>query len=84
MFALLFFPANTCTSGVFKKNLLQFEVKRLCLMLILEIFVVVFGLQFIKQPYGICTKYTITCSNIIAMDHHAYLGILFPEDTFFF
>jgi len=53
-------------------------------MLILEIFVVVFGLQFIKQPYGICTKYTITCSNIIAMDHHAYLGILFPEDTFFF
>lgn len=52
-------------------------------MLILEIFVVVFVLESIKQPYDICTKYTITCSKIIVTDHHAYLWVLFPEDFFF-
>lgn len=83
MFAPLFFPADICTCGVFKKNLLQFEVKSLCLMLTLEIFVAVFVLQFIKQPYDICTKCIITCSKIVGMDHDAYFLILCPGDIFF-
>lgn len=48
-----------------------------CLTLILEIFVVVFGLQFVKIPYDVCTK-----CKIITIDHHttfrfSFLGIFF-------
>lgn len=79
----LFSSLQTYTYLECLKNLLQFEVKRLCLMLILEIFVVVFGLQFIKQPYDICNKCTITCSKIILQIIMLTFGFCFLEIYFF-
>lgn len=75
-FPPLSYPADTCTSGAFEKICYNLKSGD-SLTLTREIFVVMFGLQFVKKPHDVGTK-----CKIIAVDHHIAFRFSFLGNFF--